>query len=304
MRTRMAALVAAAVLLSWTAWASEWGLDYLKYTSDGRFVPDFSQHYGPNWNNFCAPTVAADCVYYFGASGYPSLLQNNPWGPDMNWPAGPADLGACSIIAGVNAPPAIAGSLAAWMGTTVNGGTTAVNMTNGLDTYLETNDGVAGNANWTTTLKLNTDPGVTGQALWDYMKDELHACEDVLPLIHWKNGPPEPGSDYQYDQPDNGNPMDHAVMMVGFDDRNANNEFIYVNDPANNIVGGGQWRAVHNWNGEYAKYGVTITATTVDITLAGATASIYGVVTASPVPEPSSLLLVLAGVLVALRQRR
>jgi len=294
--------------------AADYAEDFTKYADNGNAVPDFSEHYGPGWRNYCAPTVAANCVYYFGMSGHPNLLKNNPIGPDPapSPPPGLADAGANSIIAGVNSPPPIAGSLAQLMGTAVNGGTTAANMRAGLDSYLAANDPFAGANSWNTALVLNTDPGMTAQALWDYMKDELYKCENVLPLIQWPNGPPQGGTGYEwkYDEPDDPVPgsIGHAMTMVGFDDLVAGQEFIYVNDPANNLfpIPQGQWRAWHNWNGEYSKYGVTINnaTSTVDFQILGVTASIYGVVSASPVPEPAALVLLVLGAAMMIRRRR
>ena len=289
------------------AWAAHYGVDWQKQTSDGLNVPDFSQHYMPNWNNYCAPTVAADCLYYFGKSGHANLLQGNPWGPDN--PAGPPPV-ANGADAGANA---IIGNLAALMNTNANTGTTVANMVAGLDNYLETNDPFAGPNSWNTQAVLNTDAGMTAQLLWDYMKDELHKCEDVLVLISWPNGPPvgTSGSEYQYDQPDSSAPpgsIGHAMTMVGFNDLVAGNESIYVNDPANNLIQpppGGGWRARHNWGGEYANYAVSLNnvTNTIDFQILGKTASIYGVVTTSPVPEPATLALLTLGWITLLRRR-
>ena len=154
-------LMAACVVVVCTgaAWATSYGIDWQKMATNGP-VPDFSQHYGPNWNNYCAPTVAANCVYYFAMSGHPNLIGANPIGPDNppGPPPGAADTGANNVIAGANSPPPIAGSLAQLMNTTVNGGTTVANMVNGLDTYLETNDPFAGPNSWNTQSVLANDP--------------------------------------------------------------------------------------------------------------------------------------------------
>ena len=46
----------------------------------------------------------------------------------------------------------------------------------------------------------------TGAALWDYMRDELHKCDNVMPLVWWDGG-------------------GHAINMVGYDETNI------INDP-------------------------------------------------------------------------
>ena len=112
---------------------------------------DFSQTGNATWVNYCAPTVAGDLIYHFGNT-YPSLVQGNNYGPG-NQPG--ANTGVTTIIGGLAAvnpadPPGSAGSLAALMGTTRNGGTTLDNMKAGLVQYLANNSAVA----WNTQMLL------------------------------------------------------------------------------------------------------------------------------------------------------
>lgn len=108
---------------------------------------DFSQTGNNTWVNYCAPTVAGDLIYHFGNT-YPSLVQGNPYGPG-NQPG--ANNGVTDIIGGRAAvnngdpPGPPAGSLAALMGTTRNGGTSLNNMKAGLVQYLANNSAIMWN---------------------------------------------------------------------------------------------------------------------------------------------------------------
>lgn len=194
-------------------------------------VPDFSQYHNAAWRNYCAPTSGADWVYHF-ANTYPALRQGNPVGP-----GGAADNGVDAIIAG-NPPPAV-GSLAQLMGTTLNGGTTLLGCANGLDAYLEANDGLAGNANWNTSMVLLANyPGPSAINFFTALQQTLAAGGGVILAIGWNNG--NPGG---YDIPDGyvpgdsaGSAVGHAVAMTGYNTVviNPAPPTVSINDPANN----------------------------------------------------------------------
>lgn len=96
-------------------------------------MPDLSQHASQSWQNFCAPTAAADVIY---------SLRHYDTGLKGRLPAGPgalADTAAIQNIAGLDAPPARAGSLANLMQSSVTSGTSAEQLVSGLQIYLQNN---------------------------------------------------------------------------------------------------------------------------------------------------------------------
>lgn len=255
-------------------------------------VPDFSQNHNAAWRNYCAPVAAADWVYAFSGT-FPALRQGNPMGPGVA-----ADNGVDAIIGGV--PPA-AGSLAQLMGTTPNGGTTLNGCANGLDQYLETNDGVAGNANWTTTALLRANfVAPSGQNFLNALQAALANGSGVILAVSWPNGAP---GGYEvpdpYDPTNENGPMGHALAMTGY---NNNALAIAFNDPADNV------NAVHNWGGQNLVanllQGPNGLPNSLGVMIGGVRADIYGAVVTTPIPGPASMSLLAASALIATRRRR
>lgn len=255
-------------------------------------VPDFSQNHNAAWRNYCAPTVGADWAYYFSGT-YPSLRQGNPVGP-----GGAADAGVDGIIGGV--PPA-AGTIAQLMGTTTNGGTTLANCANGLDSYLEANDGVAGNANWNTTGVLRAGfQAPSGQNFLTALELALSNGSGVILAVAWPNGAP---GGYEipdnYDPTNENGPMGHALALTGYNNANLT---ISVNDPANNAG------SAHNWPGENLVANLIVGANGLPnflgIMVGGVRGDIYGAVITSPVPTPGSGALFVLGATLLLRRKR
>jgi hypothetical protein len=136
----------------------------ITFTSSG-LTPDFGQYYLPAWGSgWCAPTAAADGIYWLGQSN-PSLLQGNSTGNN---------LGASAIIT----------QLGADMGTTPSGGTSAAGIVKGLNTYL---GDYGGGQAYSVSLTYADQVG-GGSNLLEDMELELMAGQDVLALITWNSG--------------------------------------------------------------------------------------------------------------------
>ena len=253
---------------------------------------DFSQHADPGWSNYCAPTAGANLVYYFSQNGFISLRQTYPIGPGAS-----ADTGATDIIGGLTGPPPPATSLAGLMNTSLGAGTTPLNLRDGLDQYLEANDGDINptwNTQWITTESLG------GAALWNQMKTSINQGSGVILLMDWVGSPPtyDPES-HNYDLPEGAStnpagtdPLAHAVTMAGYDPSFAND--LYVMDPANNLVGG---VGSHNWTpGLGDKYLVTVNPSSLSVVVNGSAATIFGAVVTQPVPEIETFALYMASI--------
>ncbi len=77
-------------------------------------------------------------------------------------------------------------NLANQMGTDANHGTTVNGMLNGLEGYLESEDGVDGSANWNTYLLQSSVVGAV--PFWSTLQGELSLGKGILLAIGWKSG--------------------------------------------------------------------------------------------------------------------
>jgi hypothetical protein len=132
--------------------------------SSSGLTPDFGQEYLTAWGSgWCAPTAAADGIYWLSEQGNPGLWQGYSSGNNI---------GASAIIT----------ELGADMGTDPGGGTSAAGIVSGLDTYLGL---YGGSQSYSVSLTYAADLSGGGSDLLEDMEIDLMAGQDVLPLIIW-----------------------------------------------------------------------------------------------------------------------
>jgi hypothetical protein len=261
---------------------------------------DLSETADATWKCYCAPTAAADVVYHFGNT-YPSLLQGYPYGPIGVHPA--ADTDANDIIGdGIpvniadpgdlppgNGPPA--GTLANRMSTTRAAGTTLLNLTSGLHSYLTANSTVGWN---TQEVLAANETAPQGTNFLTELENDISGGADVILVVAWQGKPPVGGGYTVPGNYDNGtidtSTIGHAFELIGYDSANIGS--IYVNDPADNPGG------THSWVAQGQNYNVSLA--NLQFNVGGATAVAYGAVVVKPTPEPSTLVLLASGAAIGL----
>lgn len=171
-----------------------------------------------------------------------------------------------------------------------------------MDAYLETNDSLAGNANWNTQMVLAANFAFpSGQNFFTFLQQQLSSGAGVILAVAWPNGAPggyETPDNYSgSDDPNAG--MGHAFAMTGYNTLGAI-PTISVNDPANNLF------AAHNWGGENTALSLNVGAgglpNSLSFGVAGFTGTVYGAVVT--IPSPGSIALLGLGGLIAVRRRR
>jgi hypothetical protein len=255
-RVGLSVLAGLAVLLG----AAQASAQLLPSSWDKLGVPDFSQSAREEWgNSYCAPTAVANSIWYYSTHGYSGLTPGLQWEDDDDATAVIQDLGTR-------------------MGTTNPGGTNPGSMRDGWQNYCNHYYPQSGWPHFATRL-LWVEDFDSSPDFWEYMKEELWRCEDVVPLVYWHGG------------------GGHAVTMVGwtlhYDEYGNPIHEIVINDPA---TGGDQ----HNWNGEYRHVGIESFADegiNLDRWVSGY-GRIEGFVVTSPVPEPCVLGLLGGGLVV------
>jgi len=237
---------------------------------------------------WCAPTAAANSVWYFGNAGYPELIPN----------VGNNTQNADALIT----------SLGNLMGTSdAAGGTTIGNCVAGLQGYFNANTTTPFSVNLVTAWTFPIGGQPSAQNMWNFMCTELEDCQDVLPVI-WLPGPEghnaPPEDDSQIDFTELDSIGGHLVTMTAY---NWAGNTVTIHDPDDMPVGTGHFfpavpaASKVTWN--LAVVGAP-QGTALSIN-GGAGGWIVGAIIACPIPEPSILLLVVPGLgLLALRRRK
>jgi hypothetical protein len=255
-------------------------------------IPDLDQNRDYTGNGiaeqtWCAPTAAADSVWYFGKGGYPKLI-----------PAGVNDtVKADNLIT----------ALGGLMKTADPKGTTIANAVNGLQQHFNNNYPGTFTVTWNNAWTLPDNQGApSAQNLWNWMTTELYNCSDVLPIL-WlpaqHQGPPV--DDSEIVQTDLDSVGGHLVMMTGYNIVNYPGT-IDIFDPDDNVPQG-----IHvfpppniapvNWNLAIVGQNISPQGTALSIN-GGAGGWIVGGIVATP--EPTCLLLLGLGALPVLRRRK
>lgn len=227
---------------------------------DKEGIPDFGQYYDASWSNYCAPTSAANSVWYFAMNGYEKLAPINEWG---NVAEATFTINELASLMDTN-------------GQTTNppnpwDGSRDPDIRDGLQTYLDFYYPQSGSVYFDVDLVYAQAIG-GGQKLWDFMRRELYRCQDVLALISWWNP-----TQQRY-------VGGHAVTMTGY-----NGNSISINDPATS-------GSTHNWDGEYLDIDINSFALgwiELDQWASAGTSipRLDAVVVACPVPEPCTIIL-------------
>ena len=255
-------------------------------------VPDLDQNRdytgdGIAEQKWCAPTAAADSVWYYGNGGYPNLI-----------PAG---------INNSAKADALIKSLGGLMGTSdAAGGTTIAGTVAGLQQYFNNNYPGTFTVSWNTAFSLPDNAGAaSAQNLWNWMTGELLKGGDILPIIwlagqNGHQGPPTEDSEIVATKLDSVG--GHLVMMSGYNIAQYPGT-IDVFDPDDNVPQG-----IHvfpppiiapvNWN--LTIVGNTPQGTALAIN-GGAGGWIVGAIEA--IPEPATLCLLGLGVVMMRRKR-
>lgn len=238
--------------------------------------------------NWCAPTAAANSVWYFGSGGFPNLI-----------PAGANnDVRADSMIK----------ILGALMGTNDPNGTTVANAVAGLQQHFDNNYSGSFSVSWNSAFSLlDATSNPSAQNLWNWMTTSLLSSADVLPIIwlpwNGQNGHQgAPSEDSGVVQTKLDSLEGHLVTMTGYDIQTYPGS-INVLDPDDQVGVGHTWPPNTNplqWNLTIAGSAPQGTALAIN---GGAGGWIVGAIVA--VPEPSMILpLSVSLLLIARRKKR
>jgi hypothetical protein len=268
-------------------------------------IPDLDQNrdYTGDGNaetKWCAPTAAANSVWYFGKKNWPELI-----------PAGANDTARAD---------ALITALGGLMGTNdLAGGTTIAGTVAGLQQYFINNTATPFTVTWSHAWTFPTAAGAPSVVnLWNWMTTELLASEDVLPIL-WMPGangqmPVPPTDDSQVVVTPLDSISGHLVTQTAYNLAGYPGS-ITVHDPDDAAVGTGHvFPPVGAGPPGKVTYNLTIVGPGQGTALwltnpAGSlhNALIVGAISASPVPEPSMLLLVgpaLGALLLRMRRKK
>ena len=145
-------------------------------------MPDFSQHAVSEWKCYCAPTSAADVLTFF-STRYPPLHPRQAFASESPR-AKVGDWFVNRMISGSESPLPKQSSLAALMGTTVEGGTSMNGIRDGVIAYLNRTLGPS-EKDWMVTQVLEDEDNPDGPQLWNKLCDHCSAGDGILLCILW-----------------------------------------------------------------------------------------------------------------------
>ena len=141
-------------------------------------LTDLSQHRVDGWKNYCAPTDAADVIYFL-ARRDSLLLRDISFGPGEA-----ADTGATAMIAGTESVPAD-GSLADLIATGRESRTSPADLRDGLAAFLA-DDG--GDRPWSVRWLTNSNGTSHGLGFLHTLCRHVQSGDGVILALHWVYG--------------------------------------------------------------------------------------------------------------------
>ncbi len=155
------------------------GNDPVQWTQFG--MPDLSQHIVDEWNCYCAPTSAANLIYYFSES-YPEMEPQRIFASEPGFVAHGEWL-QNRLIGGAQPPYPQLGSMAEEMGTEMNSGSSLQGMLQGMKDFID--DHAENPENWEVRMICEDEENPDGAKLLEQLKTACAEGDGILLAVMW-----------------------------------------------------------------------------------------------------------------------